>query len=196
MPHIPAEANFRVTQISSDIEEAVRHADLGLERDPYNKYVGYDVGEVYRWAGDYEKSIEVCRSIPQTPPSMQGHIAANQVALGNMDEARKEMSEYLEKAAKMMPRPPTSVDEWRAYWKQISIHPSGENFAEFFDQLLLTGLVAAIAGDRTGGFILGKEVTMTVDTGCMRSQTQGNPVIHSVCLVTISAGAFLALGIV
>ncbi|MFV2032068.1 MAG: tetratricopeptide repeat protein [Gammaproteobacteria bacterium] len=121
-------------------KEAVALAERSIQLDPHHPYIGWAAGEVFRSAGDNERAIKAFRSVPHTSPNMIGQISACLVDLGNLDLARAEMKLYLDMARQHMPNFPTSNEQWRQLWHEITLTNFEEDFENLFDLLLKAGL--------------------------------------------------------
>jgi TolB-like protein/Flp pilus assembly protein TadD len=126
--------------ITGKLEPALKDADLSLQIDPYHTYMGWNAGEVYRVAGQYQRAIDAFRSVPHMPPSVQAETAACLVGLGLIDEARGEMHKFHHRAREQMATYPKTAADWRNYWYQITPYEKDEDFEVFYDQLLQAGL--------------------------------------------------------
>ena len=121
-------------------EEAVILAERSIQLDPLHPYIGWAAGEVFRSAGDYERSIKAFRSVAHTTPSMNAQISVCLVDLGKLDQARVEMKLFLDMARQHMPNLPASIEQWRQLWHENSLLKFEEDFENLFDSLLKAGL--------------------------------------------------------
>jgi TolB-like protein/DNA-binding SARP family transcriptional activator/lipoprotein NlpI len=121
-------------------DEAVALAERSIQIDPHHPYSGWAAGEVFRNAGDHERAIRTFRSVPHTSPSMIAQISSCLVELGKLDQARAEMTLYLELAHQHMPILPTGIEQWRQLWYEHSPYQFAEDFEKFFNSLLKAGL--------------------------------------------------------
>jgi len=128
-------------------EEAVILAERSIQLDPLHPYIGWAAGEVFRSAGDFERSIKAFRSVPHTSPSMIAQISVCLVDLGKLDQARVEMKLYLDMASQHMPNIPASIEQWRQLWREISLLKFETDFENLFDSLLKAGLCDHINDD-------------------------------------------------
>jgi len=122
------------------LDEALENADISMQIDPHHYYMGWNAGEVYRMAGQYQKAIDTFRSIPHPSPSVHAEIAACLVGLGHEDEARIEMQQYLELAREQMAAFPRTETAWRKYWYEVVPCQHDEDFEIFYAQLNQAGL--------------------------------------------------------
>jgi TolB-like protein/DNA-binding SARP family transcriptional activator len=127
--------------LSRRVDEAVPHADKGLQLDPHSVGAGWAAGGVYREAGDYQKSIKALRSINHPPASVHALIAVCLLQLELTEEAHQEMALYRQMARQEMPSYPDSQDQWRAFWRTNIPYRYDEDFNRFFDLLLEAGLL-------------------------------------------------------
>ncbi|TNF90613.1 MAG: tetratricopeptide repeat protein, partial [Gammaproteobacteria bacterium] len=141
-PTLPDAYNTRayLRAASGQMEAALKDADTSMHIDPYHAYMGWNAGEVYRIAGQYQRAIDAFRSVPHMSPSVQAEIAACLVALGQLDEARVEMRKYHERAREQMANYPQTEANWRQYWYEITPCQHDEDFETFFGQLKQAGL--------------------------------------------------------
>jgi TolB-like protein/Flp pilus assembly protein TadD len=126
--------------ITGKLDAALKDAELSLQIDPYHTYMGWNAGEVYRMAGQYQRAIDAFRSVPHMPPSVQAETAACLAGLGLIDEARGEMRKFHHRAREQMAVYPKTETDWRHYWYQITPYEKDEDFEIFYDQLLQAGL--------------------------------------------------------
>jgi len=126
--------------MSGRIDEALTAADTCLQIDPHHYYMGWNAGEVYRMAGQYQRAIDAFRSIPHISPSVHAQIAACLAALGQLDQAKAEMQLYQRLAREQMPAYPQSEVDWHQYWYVTTPYAKDQDFEFFFDQLKLAGL--------------------------------------------------------
>ena len=102
--------------------------------------MGWNAGEVYRMAGQYQRAIDTFRSIPHMSPSVHAETSACLVGLGQLDEARAEMKKFHQLAQQQMVHYPQTETAWRQYWYEITPYEHDEDFEVFYDQLLQAGL--------------------------------------------------------
>jgi TolB-like protein/Tfp pilus assembly protein PilF len=126
--------------VSGDIDAALDAADTSMQIDPHHYYMGWNAGEVYRMAGQYQRALDAFRSIPHLSPSVRAQSAACFAALGQLDQAKAQMQRYHRLAHEQMPAYPQSVADWHHYWYSITPYPQDEDFKFFFEQLKQAGL--------------------------------------------------------
>ena len=131
-------ATFASTNQQHD--QAIEFADLSLQIDPFHPWAGWNAGEIYRNAGDYERAIDTFRALPHLSVSVHAQIAACLAGLDRLDEAREEMHQYLELAQEQMISMPASKDEWHRFWEETMPYKHKEDTDRYFDLLMQAGL--------------------------------------------------------
>ena len=121
-------------------KEALKYADISLQIDPHHPNTGWYAGEAYRGAGEYERAIEIFRSIPYISTSVHGQTAACLAGLGKIEQARSEIKLYHEIAREQMPNYPVSEEDWRTYWYESMPYQHEDDSKTLFDLLLKAGL--------------------------------------------------------
>ena len=141
-PHLPDGYAIKayLLAVGRNHTEALDLADLSLRIDPHHYYMGWNAGEAYRIAGQYQKAIDTFRSIPHPPSGLYAEIAACFAGLGLEDRARTEMQTYHQLVREQMVDYPQSVEAWRRYWYENVPYQFDEDFELFFNQLLQAGL--------------------------------------------------------
>ncbi|MCP4982596.1 MAG: hypothetical protein GY935_19135, partial [Gammaproteobacteria bacterium] len=141
-PTLPDGYSYKayVLSVTGNTEEAVPVAEISMQIDPYHYYMGWNAGEVYRNAGQFERAIDAFRSIPLLPASILAEITTCQLGLGQLDEAKSTMAEYRRIARQQMPNFPASVEAWRSLWDENEPFESSQDSDAFFDLLLQAGL--------------------------------------------------------
>ena len=133
-------AKADLLQFCRRIDEAIPFADQGLKLDPHSVGAGWVAGNVYMFAGQYDKANKTFRSISHPPDSIHAQIAACLIGQGSVDDARKEMRRYLKLAKEQMPNFPTNEAQWRTMWRRNQPFKYDEDFDAIFDLLLQAGL--------------------------------------------------------
>jgi TolB-like protein/cytochrome c-type biogenesis protein CcmH/NrfG len=121
-------------------DEAIKYSDLSMQIDPFHPWIGWNAGEIYRNAEDYERAIETFRALPHLSVSVHAQIAACLAGLGRVDEAREEMRQYLALAREQMISTPSSEVEWYRFWDETMPYKNREDTDRYFDLLKQAGL--------------------------------------------------------
>lgn len=145
-PGLPDSSSIKAAVLAARgrLDEAMEFADLSLRLDPHHPYSGWNAGEVYRAAGEYELAIKTFRRIHAIPPSVLAEIAACLAGLEKYEEARAEMRRYLEIARRQMPRFPAFEENWYALWRENHSTQTESDFDRLFDLLCKAGLCSEI----------------------------------------------------
>ncbi len=121
-------------------DEALEFADRCFQLDPNAVGTGWVAGSVYLITGHYEKSIKTLRSISHPPITIHAVIAASLVGLGDIEQARNEMSVFHDRAREEMSQVPGTRAAWRQFWKETSSYKYEADFEDLFSMLIQAGL--------------------------------------------------------
>jgi TolB-like protein/DNA-binding SARP family transcriptional activator/Tfp pilus assembly protein PilF len=121
-------------------DEALEYAGKCLSLDPHHSFVGWIVGGIYGDSGQYEKAIDIYRSLPHTPVSAHLQIAGFLVGAGKLNQAKKEMQKYHSRSRMEMTAVPQSESDWFQYLHSIAAYEHEEDSRKFFNLAKQAGL--------------------------------------------------------
>jgi len=121
-------------------DEAIRVAESVVRRDPYHPWHGWHLGITFFTVRDYENALIAFRDVPHPAPEVHGWLAATQVKLGELEQARASMQEFLTSARAEMVNFPATMKEMRGYWHDVSAYCNSSDLDHLFDALLKAGL--------------------------------------------------------
>ena len=74
-----------ILAVTRRVEEALEYAEKCIQLDIQHPYTGWIAAEAYRMNRDYDRAIEVFRSMPQMPASVHSQIATCLAGIWGME---------------------------------------------------------------------------------------------------------------